>query len=153
MVVIDRNALQKTTSYLLDAQAKGGKILCGGETQGDTLFFAPTVISEANDSMHFSKEEIFGPLAPIFKFQTLEEVIKRANNTEFGLASYVYSQNLHTLMCVADELEYGMVGINTGSISNEAAPFGGVKQSGIGREGSKYGIEDYLEIKYLAMHY
>lgn len=151
--VIDRNALQKTTSYLLDAQAKGGKILCGGETQGDTLFFAPTVISEANDSMHFSKEEIFGPLAPIFKFQTLEEVIKRANNTEFGLASYVYSQNLHTLMCVADELEYGMVGINTGSISNEAAPFGGVKQSGIGREGSKYGIEDYLEIKYLAMHY
>ena len=151
--LIDRNVLQKTLAYLLDAKEKGGQVLYGGKTLGDTLFFYPTIIRDANDRMLFAKEEIFGPLAPVFKFHTLEEVVTRANNTEFGLASYVYSQNLTTSMKMADQLEYGMVGINTGIISNEAAPFGGIKQSGIGREGSKYGIEDYLEIKYLAVYY
>ncbi|WP_373778424.1 NAD-dependent succinate-semialdehyde dehydrogenase [Glaesserella sp.] len=150
--LIDQNALEKVQEYLTDALANGGEILCGGNHLGG-LFFEPTIIINATDQMRFAKEEIFGPIAPIFKFDTVDEVIQRANDTEFGLASYFYSQNLNTVMTVADELEYGIVGINTGIISNEAAPFGGVKQSGLGREGSKYGIEDYLEIKYLSLNY
>ncbi|WP_373819655.1 NAD-dependent succinate-semialdehyde dehydrogenase [Glaesserella sp.] len=150
--LIDQNALEKVQEYLADALANGGEILCGGNHLGG-LFFEPTIIINATDQMRFAKEEIFGPIAPIFKFDTVDEVIQRANDTEFGLASYFYSQNLNTVMTVADELEYGIVGINTGIISNEAAPFGGMKQSGLGREGSKYGIEDYLEIKYLSLNY
>ncbi len=150
--LIDKSALQNVQEYLADACEKGGEIIVGGKVIGEnTLYFEPTIIKNATSEMRFAKEEIFGPLAPIFKFEDIDEVIQLANDTEFGLASYFYSSNLNTIVKVSDELEYGMVGINTGLISNEAAPFGGVKQSGLGREGSKYGIEDYLEIKYLCL--
>ncbi|WP_439291558.1 NAD-dependent succinate-semialdehyde dehydrogenase [Lonepinella koalarum] len=150
--LIDKSALRNVQEYLADACEKGGEIIAGGKVLGEnTLYFEPTIIKNATSEMRFAKEEIFGPLAPIFKFDDIDEVIQLANDTEFGLASYFYSSNLNTIVKVSDELEYGMVGINTGLISNEAAPFGGVKQSGLGREGSKYGIEDYLEIKYLCL--
>ncbi|WP_439239223.1 NAD-dependent succinate-semialdehyde dehydrogenase [Lonepinella sp. BR2919] len=150
--LIDKSALRNVQEYLADACEKGGEIIAGGKVLGEnTLYFEPTIIKNATSEMRFAKEEIFGPLAPIFKFEDIDEVIQLANDTEFGLASYFYSSNLNTIVKVSDELEYGMVGINTGLISNEAAPFGGVKQSGLGREGSKYGIEDYLEIKYLCL--
>jgi succinate-semialdehyde dehydrogenase/glutarate-semialdehyde dehydrogenase len=114
-------------------------------------FFEPTVLSGVTPEMKISKEETFGPLAPLFRFSSDEEVIRMANDTEFGLAAYFYSRDIGRVWRVAEALEYGMVGINTGLISNEVAPFGGVKQSGLGREGSRYGIDDYLVIKYLCM--
>jgi succinate-semialdehyde dehydrogenase/glutarate-semialdehyde dehydrogenase len=115
------------------------------------LFYEPTVIKNANDKMLLAHEETFGPVAPLFSFSTEEEVITRANSTPFGLASYFYTSDLAKSWRVSEQLEYGMVGLNTGIISTEMAPFGGVKESGMGREGSKYGVEDYLEIKYISI--
>jgi len=133
-----------------DARRKGAKLRPGGKAR-DGLFFDPTVLTGATPDMLLSREETFGPVAPLFRFETVEDVIRLANDTEFGLASYFYAKDLSRVWKVAEALDYGMVGINTGLISTEVAPFGGVKQSGFGREGSKYGTEDYLDIKYLCM--
>lgn len=146
--LINSKAMDKTKSFVADAKKKGGEILCGAK-QINTHFYSPTVIGKANTEMLFAKEEIFGPVAPIFTFSTEEEAVQMANDTQYGLACYFYSQNVARCWRVAEALEYGMVGINEGLISTEVAPFGGLKYSGMGREGSKYGIEDYLEIKYL----
>jgi succinate-semialdehyde dehydrogenase/glutarate-semialdehyde dehydrogenase len=146
--MINTKAVEKTLSFVEDAKTKGGKILIGGNAIDD-CFFEPTIIGNASDDMIFSKEEIFGPVAAIYKFSTDQQAIQMANDTIYGLASYFYSQNISRCWKVAEQLEYGMVGINEGLISTEVAPFGGVKASGQGREGSKYGIEDYLEIKYM----
>ena len=132
---------------------KGGKVLIGGKPHSKGMsFFEPTILTDVTQDMAVAREETFGPLAPLFKFHTQEEVIAMANNTEYGLAAYIYTKNMARLWEVGEELEYGIVGINTGIISTEVAPFGGVKQSGLGREGSKYGIEDYLEIKYICLN-
>ncbi|WDU51301.1 NAD-dependent succinate-semialdehyde dehydrogenase [Taylorella equigenitalis] len=147
--MINEEALEHSTKLLKDATDKGADILTGGKSKD--LFFEPTVISNATTDMLVAKEEIFGPIAPVFKFEDEDEAIKLANDTIFGLASYIYTENLNQTIRVSEKLEYGMVGINTGLISNAAAPFGGVKQSGLGREGSKYGIDDYLEIKYICV--
>ena len=146
--LINKNAVKKITQFVEDAKAKGGTILIGGNALGN-CYFEPTVIGNASKEMLFSSEEIFGPIAPIYKFSSDEQAIQMANDTIYGLASYFYSQNVARCWKVAEALEYGMVGINEGLISTEVAPFGGVKSSGQGREGSKYGIEDYLEIKYM----
>ena len=150
--LIDRAAVEKVEEHIEDALAKGAKVLCGGKRHelGGT-FFEPTVLSHVEPDMKIASEETFGPVAPLFKFETEGEVVKLANDTEFGLASYFYTRDLARAWRVGEELEYGMVGINTGLISTAVAPFGGVKESGLGREGSKYGIDDYLEIKYLCM--
>ena len=150
--LIDSAAVEKIESHVADAVKKGAKLVQGGKRHnlGGT-FFEPTVLADVTaDSMIF-REETFGPVAPLFRFKTDEEVIEMANRTEFGLASYFYSRDIGRIWRVAEALEYGMVGINTGMISNEVAPFGGVKQSGLGREGSHHGIDEYLEIKYIAM--
>ena len=132
------------------AVAKGAKVLSGGKIiEGN--FFEPTILVDVPKTAAVAKEETFGPLAPLFRFKDEAEVIAMANDTEFGLASYFYARDMSRVFRVAEALEYGMVGINTGLISNEVAPFGGIKASGLGREGSKYGIEDYLEIKYLCI--
>ncbi len=146
--LIHKKALEKTEDFIVDAKNKGGEILCGGN-KIDQFFYEPTVIGEANTKMDLTHEEIFGPVAAIFKFSTDEEALHMANDTKYGLASYFYSQNISRCWKVAEALEYGMVGINEGLISTEVAPFGGIKHSGMGREGSKYGVDDYLEIKYL----
>ena len=148
--LIDKNAVAKVERHLADATAKGGKVLLGGHSKGG-LFFEPTVISGATSEMVLAREETFGPVAPLFKFESEDDVIRLANATEFGLASYFYAKDLSRVFRVAEALDYGMVGINTGLISTEVAPFGGVKQSGHGREGSKYGAADYLDIKYLSI--
>lgn len=148
--MIDSKAVAKVTEHIDDAVKKGAKIATGGKSLGGN-FFEPTILIDVPKEAKVSKEETFGPLAPIFRFKTEEEVIEYANDTEFGLASYFYAKDLARVFRVSEALEYGMVGINTGLISNEMAPFGGVKASGLGREGSKYGIEDYLEIKYLCI--
>lgn len=150
--LIDHPALEKVQRHVADALAKGGRVLCGGKSHalGGT-FYEPTVIAEASGGMLCAIEETFGPVAPLFRFDTEAEVITLANQTEFGLASYFYSENIHRCARVAEALESGMVGINTGAISNEVAPFGGIKQSGIGREGGKYGIEEYLQYKYISL--
>ena len=135
---------------IFDARAKGAEVLAGGKRHAlGGLFFEPTVLSGALPSMLVAQEETFGPLAPIFAFDTEAQAIAQANDTEFGLAAYFYSRDIGRVMRVAEQLESGIVGINTGLISTAEAPFGGVKQSGLGREGSKYGLDDYLEIKYL----
>ncbi|REE07108.1 succinate-semialdehyde dehydrogenase/glutarate-semialdehyde dehydrogenase [Paraburkholderia sp. BL27I4N3] len=147
--LIDSNAVMKVEEHIADAQALGGAVLCGGKRHSlGGQFFEPTVIANATSEMKVAREETFGPLAPLFRFGTEAEVVAAANDTEFGLASYFYSRDVGRVFRVSEALEYGMVGVNTGLISNEMAPFGGVKQSGVGREGSKYGIEDYLAIKY-----
>ncbi len=150
--MIDMASLEKVEEHVEDAIAKGGKLLTGGRRHslGGT-FYQPTVIAEANDSMLVAREETFGPLAPVFRFDTEEEVIRRANDTEFGLAAYFYTRDMARTWRVGEGIEYGMIGINTGLVSNAVAPFGGVKESGNGREGSRYGLDDYLEIKYLCM--
>jgi succinate-semialdehyde dehydrogenase/glutarate-semialdehyde dehydrogenase len=150
--LIDTKAVHTVKAMMDDAVAKGATIVTGGHCNimGST-FFEPTVLSNANAEMQLAREEIFGPVAPVFKFETEEEVIQLANDTEFGLASYFYGQNMNRIWRVAEALEYGMVGINTGLISTAVAPFGGIKESGNGREGSKYGMDDYCEIKYLCM--
>ncbi len=147
--LINQRALQHALELLEDARAHGGEVLCGGTHQG--VFFAPTVIAAANDDMRLAHEEIFAPVAPLFIFADEDEVIRRANATEYGLAAYLYSRDLARVFRVSEALEYGMVGVNTGVISNEAAPFGGMKQSGIGREGAAQGMEEYLETKYIAL--
>ena len=150
--LISEKAVAKVEEHIKDATAHGARILTGGnrDSRGG-LFFEPTVLTGATAAMKVAREETFGPVAPLFRFETVEEAIAMANDTEFGLASYLYSRDISTIFRVSEALEYGMVGINTGLISTEVAPFGGIKQSGLGREGSKYGIEDYLEIKYLCL--
>ena len=150
--LIDDKALAKVEEHVNDAIKKGGKLVIGGKRHAlGKSFFEPTVVSGATKDMLAFREETFGPLAPVFKFSTEAEAIEMANDTEFGLAAYFYGQNIGRIWRVSEALEYGMVGINEGLISTEVAPFGGVKESGLGREGSKHGIEDYLEIKYLCM--
>jgi succinate-semialdehyde dehydrogenase/glutarate-semialdehyde dehydrogenase len=150
--LINEAAITKIESHVKDALAKGAKLLAGGHRHklGGT-FFEPTVLSDVTTEMLVAKEETFGPMAPVFKFETEKEAIEMANDTEFGLAAYFYSRDIGRIWRVSEGLEYGIVGVNEGIISTEVAPFGGVKESGTGREGSKYGIEDYLEIKYLCM--
>ena len=150
--LINNSAVEKVQEHIEDAIAKGGVIVAGGKrhAKGGTLF-EPTVIANATIEMKVAKEETFGPLAPVFKFSNEEEAIAMANDTEFGLASYFYTNNINRVWRVSEALEYGMVGVNEGVISNEVAPFGGVKESGLGREGSHYGIDDFLELKYICM--
>jgi succinate-semialdehyde dehydrogenase/glutarate-semialdehyde dehydrogenase len=150
--LIDDKAVAKVEEHIADARAKGGEVLTGGKRHKlGGQFFEPTVISGATIDMLVAKEETFGPLAPIFAFDSEAEVIERANDTEFGLAAYFYSRDIGRVMRVAEQLESGMVGVNTGLISTEVAPFGGVKQSGLGREGSRHGIEEFMEMKYLCI--
>jgi succinate-semialdehyde dehydrogenase/glutarate-semialdehyde dehydrogenase len=150
--MIDNAAVDKVEEHIADAKAKGARVLTGGKRHslGGT-FFEPTVLADVTSSMAVAREETFGPVAPLFRFHTEEEAVHMANDTEFGLAAYFYSRDIARVWRVAEALEYGMVGINTGLVSNEVAPFGGVKQSGLGREGSKYGIEEFLVVKYLCM--
>ncbi|MBU2329481.1 MAG: NAD-dependent succinate-semialdehyde dehydrogenase [Alphaproteobacteria bacterium] len=150
--LIDANAIKKVKEHVADAVSKGAKIALGGSgADAGELFFQPTILTGVTTAMKVATEETFGPVAPLFKFETEEEVVELANATEFGLASYFYSKDLAKIFRVAEALEYGMVGVNTGLISTEVAPFGGIKQSGLGREGSKYGIDDYTEIKYICL--
>ncbi|MCM2332638.1 MAG: aldehyde dehydrogenase family protein, partial [Anaeromyxobacteraceae bacterium] len=150
--LIDEGAVKKVEEHIADAVAKGAKVITGGARHalGGT-FFQPTVLTGATREMMVSREETFGPLAPLYRFQTEEEAVELANDTEFGLASYFYTRDLARAWRVSERLEYGMVGLNTGLISTEVAPFGGVKESGVGREGSKYGIEDFLVVKYVCV--
>ena len=150
--LIDEDAIAKVQSHIADATEKGATVRIGGQRSalGGT-FFEPTVLTGVTQDMKVSKEETFGPLAPLFRFKTEDEAVAMANDTEFGLAAYLFTQSTARQWRVGEALEYGMVGINTGAISNEVAPFGGVKQSGLGREGSKFGIEEYVEMKYLCV--
>lgn len=150
--LINEAAVEKVESQIADALSKGAKVAAGGARHalGGT-FFQPTVLTDVTPAMAVAHEETFGPVAPLFRFETEEEAVQMANDTEYGLASYLYSRDISRVWRIAEALEYGMVGINTGLISTAIAPFGGVKSSGIGREGSKYGIEEYLEIKYLCI--
>jgi succinate-semialdehyde dehydrogenase/glutarate-semialdehyde dehydrogenase len=151
--LIEEAALVKVQRHVDDAVAKGGRVLVGGKrlSMGSGQFFEPTVVADATADMLCAKEETFGPFAPIFKFKTEQEAIDAANNTEFGLASYFYSRDMGRIFRVSEALEYGMVGINVGILATEHVPFGGVKQSGLGREGSHHGMDDYVEIKFLCM--
>ena len=150
--LINLEAITKVQEHIADATAKGAKVILGGETpQGPGNFLAPTIVTGATKDMAVSTEETFGPFAPLFKFEDEDEVIALANDTIFGLASYFYAKDLSRVYKVAEALEYGIVGVNTGIISTEVAPFGGVKQSGLGREGSHHGIDDYLEMKYICL--
>jgi succinate-semialdehyde dehydrogenase/glutarate-semialdehyde dehydrogenase len=150
--LIDEAAIAKIESHVADAISKGASLIEGGKRHelGGT-FFEPTVLANVSKDALIFSEETFGPVAPLFRFKTDEEVIALANDTEFGLASYFYSRDIGRIWRVAEALEYGMVGVNTGIISNEVAPFGGIKQSGLGREGSHHGLDEYLEIKYVCM--
>lgn len=148
--LINRKAVEKSQSLLADTLKRGATLLCGGDNdKAGENFFQPTVIGNVPADSHILEEEIFGPVAPLVIFENEDEVVHLANNTIYGLAAYFYSENPQRIWRVAENLEYGMVGINTGLISNEVAPFGGIKQSGLGREGSEHGIEDYMEMKYL----
>ncbi len=150
--LIDEAAVRKVESHVADAVAGGARVLAGGRRHAlGGSFYEPTVLADVTAGMQVAREETFGPLAPLFRFRTDDEVIAQANDTEFGLAAYFYSRDVGRIFRVAEALECGMVGVNTGMISNEVAPFGGVKQSGLGREGSRHGIEDYLVTKYVAM--
>ena len=154
--MIDMAAVEKTEEHVADALAKGATLITGGERQslpgiGGGTFLSPALLTGVTADMAVATEETFGPLAPVFRFDTDAEVIAAANATRFGLAAYFYGQNLGRVFRLAEALEYGMVGINTGIISTEVAPFGGVKESGIGREGSRYGLDEYLETKYLCI--
>ena len=150
--LIDIAAVEKVESHIADAVGKGARVVIGGKRHaaGGT-FFEPTIMVDVTTDMAVTREETFGPIAPLFRFKTEEEAIQMANDTEFGLASYFYSRDIGRVWRVSENLEYGIVGANTGVISTEVAPFGGVKESGLGREGSKYGIEDFLELKYICM--
>ena len=150
--LIDAQGLAKVEEHVADAVRKGAKVILGGKRHAlGGFFFEPTLLTEVTPDMKVSTEETFGPVAPLYRFKTDEDAIRLANNTEFGLAAYFYARDIGRVWKVAEALETGMVGINVGIVANEVAPFGGVKQSGLGREGSKYGIDDFLEIKYLAM--
>ena len=145
-------AVEKMEEHISDATSKGARIVVGGKRHalGGT-FFEPTLLADVTTDMAVAREETFGPLAPLFRFKTEAEAVQMANDTEFGLAAYFYSRDIGRVWRVSEALEYGIVGVNTGIISAAEAPFGGVKESGIGREGSKYGLDDFLEIKYLCM--
>lgn len=150
--LIDAAAINKVQEHITDAIGKGAEVVTGGNADNHgELFFQPTLLKNVTQDMKVAREETFSPLAPVFRFENEEEVVSWANDTEFGLASYFYSRDIGRIVRVSENLDYGMVAINTGLLSNEAAPFGGVKQSGLGREGSKYGIEDYTEIKYVLL--
>ena len=150
--MISTDAIDKVEELLNDATGKGASIIEGGEGHElGGLFYKPTVVSGVTAEMAFATEEIFGPVAPVFKFSTEEEAIELSNATEFGLAAYFYARDLGRVFRVAEALEYGMVCINDGILSTETAPFGGVKESGMGREGSKYGMDEYIEIKYITL--
>jgi succinate-semialdehyde dehydrogenase / glutarate-semialdehyde dehydrogenase len=150
--LIDDKAVEKVESHIADAVAKGAKVLIGGNRHAlGGRFFQPTILIDVTPAMAVAREETFGPVAPLFRFTTEAEAIALANDTEFGLAAYFYGRDVGRIWRVAEALEYGIVGINTGIISTEVAPFGGVKESGLGREGSKYGLEEFLEIKYLCL--
>ena len=150
--LIDAPALAKVEELVADAVGKGARVVCGGKAHalGQT-FFEPTILAEVTPAMRVAREEIFGPVAPLFRFKDEAEAIAMANDTEFGLASYFYARDVGRIFRVSDALEYGMVGVNTGLISTEIAPFGGVKSSGLGREGSRHGLDDYLELKYVCV--
>jgi succinate-semialdehyde dehydrogenase/glutarate-semialdehyde dehydrogenase len=150
--LIDAQALDKVQAHVEDAVRKGAKVLCGGKRHalGGT-FFEPTVLEGVTPEMSVSREETFGPVAPLMRFKTEAEAIEIANATDSGLAAYLYTRDVGRTWRIAEALQFGMVGVNTGLISTAEAPFGGVKQAGFGREGSRYGIEDYLEIKYLCL--
>ncbi|MGE4012995.1 MAG: NAD-dependent succinate-semialdehyde dehydrogenase, partial [Alphaproteobacteria bacterium] len=150
--LIDKAALDKVEQHVSDALKKGARVVLGGKRHelGGT-FYQPTVLADMKPGMQIAREETFGPVAPLFRFKADEDAVRMANDTEFGLAAYFYSRDMRRIWRTGEALEYGMIGINTGVISTEVAPFGGMKQSGFGREGSKYGIEDYLQVKYLAM--
>ncbi len=150
--LINEDGVKKVERLIDDAVKKGAKVMVGGKRHplGHT-FFEPTVLKDVTPAMVMAKEEIFGPVAALYRFHSEDEAIKLANDTEYGLAAYFYARDVGRVFRVAEALEYGILGINEGIISTEVAPFGGFKESGIGREGSKYGIEDYLEIKYLAL--
>jgi succinate-semialdehyde dehydrogenase / glutarate-semialdehyde dehydrogenase len=151
--LIDDAAIAKVQAHVADARAKGARVLVGGERAADLgpRYFQPTVLADATGEMLCAKEETFGPVAPVFRFETEAEVVALANATEFGLASYFYSRDIGRIFRVGEALEYGMVGVNTGLISTAEVPFGGVKQSGLGREGARQGIDDYVELKYLCL--
>ncbi len=150
--LIDMQAVQKVEQHIQDAVARGARVIAGGRRHAlGHSFFEPTVLVDVTPAMDIAREETFGPVAPLFRFTSEREVIAMANDTEFGLASYFYARDLGRVWRVAGQLDYGMVGVNTGLISNEVAPFGGVKQSGLGREGSRYGMDDYLVVKYVNM--
>ena len=150
--LIDMRAVEKVEQHIADATSKGAKITTGGERHPlGGSFFQPTLLTGVTTAMAVAREETFGPVAPLFRFSTEDEAIRMANDTEFGLAAYFYSRDIGRIWRVSEGLEYGIVGVNEGIISNEVAPFGGVKESGIGREGSKYGMDDFIEIKYLCM--
>lgn len=145
-------AVEKVEEHVSDALAKGARVVVGGKRHAlGGQFYEPTVLADVTPAMKVAKEETFGPVAPLFRFKTEADAIRMANDTEFGLASYFYARDMGRIFRVGEGLEYGIVGINTGLISTAEAPFGGVKESGGGREGSKYGIEDYLEIKYMCL--
>jgi succinate-semialdehyde dehydrogenase / glutarate-semialdehyde dehydrogenase len=150
--LIDQQALDKVEQHVADAKSKGARVVIGGKRHalGGT-FYEPTVLADATSEMRLAREETFGPVSPLFRFKADDDAIRIANDTEFGLASYFYSRDNRRIWRAAERLEYGMVGVNTGVISTEVAPFGGMKESGIGREGSKYGIEEYVEVKYVAL--
>ena len=148
--LIEAAALDKVQRHVQDALSKGGQLLTGGH-KIEGQFFQPTVIAEARADMLCAREETFGPFAPVFRFKHEQEAIDAANHTEFGLASYFYSRDVGRIFRISEALEYGMVGINVGIIATEHVPFGGVKQSGLGREGSHHGMDEYLEIKYLCL--
>lgn len=148
--LIDEKAIAKMEEHIEDAVSLGAKVVFGGKRLGG-MFFEPTILADVSASSKVAKEETFGPLAPLFRFTDEDQVINQANDTEFGLAAYFYTRDISRVFRVSESLEYGIVGINTGIISTEVAPFGGVKASGIGREGSKYGMDDYLEIKYICL--
>ena len=151
--LIDDAAMAKVQAHVADAVAKGGRVVVGGQPRPELgpRYYSPTVLAEANDSMLCAREETFGPVAPVFRFDSEAEAVAAANHTEFGLASYFYSRDVGRIFRVGEALEYGMVGVNTGLISTAEVPFGGVKQSGLGREGGQLGIDDYLEVKYLCL--
>jgi len=150
--LINADAVKKVEEHIADALKRGAKVVTGGKRHslGGT-FFQPTVLAEVPTDAVIFREETFGPVAPLFRFKTEEEAIRLANDTEFGLAAYFYARDIGRIFRVGEALEYGLIGINEGVISTAEAPFGGMKQSGLGREGSKYGIDEYLEIKYLAV--
>ena len=148
--LIDMKAVEKVESHIRDAVSKGAKVVKGG-SRGSGRFFAPTVLTGVTPDMDVAREETFGPVAPLFSFDTEADAILLSNRTEFGLAAYFYGRDIGRVWRVAEALEFGIIGVNTGLISTEVAPFGGMKESGIGREGSKYGLEEFLEVKYLCM--
>jgi len=150
--LINGNALEKVETHVADAREKGADVLAGGKPHelGGT-FYEPTVLGGATSDMRIFREETFGPVAPLFRFKTEEEAVRLANDTAYGLAAYVYTRDLARSWRVSEALEYGIVAVNSGIFSTEAAPFGGMKESGIGREGAKYGMEEFLEIKYVCL--